>query len=161
MVSRDQKQSFSHNEENFANIIAATLSAAFEICMEHEISEIALKENRNIMRLTSTMHHTLNIADLAHATILSTIEAMQVSECVVFIRVDVNGHVRKYDNSELKFRKFSLLEGRLQDELVMVDDAVISQAVLKGMLVNVTSQRMLNAMGFKRLHRFWPLSYFK
>jgi len=161
VVSRDQKQSFSHNEENFANIIAATLSAAFEICMEHEISEIALKENRNIMRLTSTMHHKLNIADLAHATILGTIEAMQVSECVVFIRVDVNCHVRKNDNSELKFRKFSLLEGRLQDELVMLDDAVISQAVLKGMLVNVTSQRMLNAMGFKRLHRFWPLSYFK
>jgi hypothetical protein len=63
--------------------------------------------------------------------------------------------VRKNDNSELKFRKFSLLEGRLQDELVMLDDAVISQAVLQGMLVNVTSQRMLNAMGYKRLHRFW------
>lgn len=40
MVSRDQKQTFSHTDENFAKVIGITLSAAFTVCMENEIFEV-------------------------------------------------------------------------------------------------------------------------
>jgi hypothetical protein len=40
VVSRDQKQAFSHTDENFAKVIALTLSAAFTVCMENEIFEV-------------------------------------------------------------------------------------------------------------------------
>ena len=36
-----------------------------------------------MMRLAANMHHMLSMRDLAHATILDTMEAMQASECVV------------------------------------------------------------------------------
>ena len=54
---------------------------------------------------------------------------------------------------KVRLRKFSLLEGQLEDDVVQWDDAVIEQSLIKGLMVNVTSQRMLNALGYKRLHK--------
>ena len=37
-------------------------------------------------------------------------------------------------------------------------DTVLEQSLLRGMMVNVTSQRMLNALGYKRLHKLSAIS---
>ena len=58
----------------------------------------------------------------------------------------------------MKLRKFSLLDGRLEEDVVQWNDAVIEQSLLRGMMVNVTSQRMLNALGYKRLHKLSAIS---
>lgn len=162
VISRDQNQSFSPTDENLAQVIAITLSAAFEVCMENEIYEVALKDNRSIMRLAAKMHHKSHFPELAHVTILGTMEAMQASDCIVLLKWEANGRVQKCmeetDISKMKLRKFSLLDGRLEEDIVQWDDAVIEQSILKGMMVNITSQRMLNAINYKCLHRFLSLA---
>jgi GAF domain-containing protein len=164
VISRDQSQSFSNIDETFAKVIAITLAAAFEVCMEHEIYEVALKDNRTIMRLAATMQHNNRIPDLAQATILGTLEAMQASECIVLLKPEANERIQAFkeeeDISKVKLRKFSLFDGQLEEDIVQWDDAVIEQSILKGRMVNVTSQRMLNAIGYKRLHRSCSLSHF-
>ena len=135
-------------------------------CACLQLYQVALKDNRTIMRLAANMHHKLSMRDLAHATIQDTMEAMQASECVVLLRwlssADTlskgkQGEAEE-DISKMKLRKFSLLDGRLEEDVVQWNDAVIEQSLLRGMLVNVTSQRMLNALGYKRLHKLSAIS---
>ena len=129
VVSRDQNQSFSQTDQNFAKVIAVTLSAAFEVCMEIEITEVALKDNRTMMHLAANMHHKLRTPDLVHATILGTLQAMHASECFVLLKYDADSDKpqKSKDASKIKLKKFSLLEGKLQQDVVEWDDAVVEQ----------------------------------
>ena len=162
VVCRDGKQSFSSTDANFATVIASTLAATFQICMEHEIYEVALKDSRNMIRLASSLHHELVIPDLALATIKGAMEALRATECVVLLRCQTRANedvVGKDDQMrKVRLRKFSLLEGQLEDDVVQWDDAVIEQSLIKGLMVNVTSQRMLNALGYKRLHKMMAIT---
>jgi hypothetical protein len=129
VVSRDQNQSFSHTDQNFAQVIAITLSAAFEVCMENEIHEVALKDNRSMIRLAANIHHKLQTQDLVHAIILGTLQTMHGSECFVLLKhdVDMDKAQESKNVSTMKLRKFSLLGGKLQHDVVEWDDAVVEQ----------------------------------
>ena len=129
IVSRDQNQSFSNTDQNFAQLIAITLSAAFEVCMENEIHEVALTDNRTMIRLAANIHHKLHTPDLVHAIILGTLQTMHASECFILLKHDADMEKGKEskNSSTMKLRKFSLLEGKLQHDVVEWDDAVVEQ----------------------------------
>ena len=117
VVCRDGKQSFSSTDANFATVIASTLAATFQICMEHEIYEVALKDSRNMIRLASSLHHELVIPDLALATIKGAMEALRATECVVLLRCQIraNEDVVGEDDQmrKVKLRNRSRLELRI------------------------------------------------